>query len=419
MKNNKRIGLALSGGGYRAAAYHLGTLRALHKLGVLDKVDVISSVSGGSIIAAYYMLHKDNFEAFENGFKKALSNGVILWPFINLVVVLIAILASSIIFSPWLLFVWGVILYFFHFQLLPISWIISCRYRKTFFGDTKLKDLPDCPTLVINSTDITSQHVFSFSKKRMYSYSYPKDGFNHEDFRISDAVMASSCVPFAFSPIRIKSKYMSATMNGIVPPLLIDGGVYDNQGAHNLTDKSSLYQCDDIIISDAGNDKITSKGIWNLVILLKRTSSLLMDRISKIQRQQYLYINTFKNKRFAYIHLMWDEKENFIGRFVDSVSNGLVEKEVLDYHHITDEDVKRLNVKDTYEETKSELVEKLLSEIGYEQLNAVRVSGNQYDIARKVGTNLTSLSKAKIDALSNHAEWMTIVQIKLYMPFLI
>ena len=48
-KDKKKIGLALSGGGYRAAAYHVGTLRALHKLGILNKVDVISSVSGGSI----------------------------------------------------------------------------------------------------------------------------------------------------------------------------------------------------------------------------------------------------------------------------------------------------------------------------------------------------------------------------------
>lgn len=54
-KGNK-IGLALSGGGYRAAAYHIGTLRALQKLKILDKVDVISSVSGGSIISAYYLL---------------------------------------------------------------------------------------------------------------------------------------------------------------------------------------------------------------------------------------------------------------------------------------------------------------------------------------------------------------------------
>ena len=58
--DGKRIGLALSGGGYRAAAYHIGALRALHKLGVLGKVDVISSVSGGSITAASYALHEGN-----------------------------------------------------------------------------------------------------------------------------------------------------------------------------------------------------------------------------------------------------------------------------------------------------------------------------------------------------------------------
>ena len=74
----KKIGLALSGGGYRAAAYHIGTLRALHRLGILDKVDVISSVSGGSITAAYYALNKENYEDFEKSFIERLSKGV-LW----------------------------------------------------------------------------------------------------------------------------------------------------------------------------------------------------------------------------------------------------------------------------------------------------------------------------------------------------
>ena len=66
----KKIGVALSGGGYKGAAYHIGTLRALHRLGVLDKVDVISSASGGSITAAYYALNKDDYEEFERGFIK-------------------------------------------------------------------------------------------------------------------------------------------------------------------------------------------------------------------------------------------------------------------------------------------------------------------------------------------------------------
>ena len=46
------IGLALSGGGSRAMAFHLGCLRALHDEGLLDQVATISAVSGGSVLAA-------------------------------------------------------------------------------------------------------------------------------------------------------------------------------------------------------------------------------------------------------------------------------------------------------------------------------------------------------------------------------
>ena len=73
--DGKRIGLALSGGGYRAAAYHIGALRALHKLGVLGKVDVISSVSGGSITAASYALHEGNYERFEEDMYRCVALG--------------------------------------------------------------------------------------------------------------------------------------------------------------------------------------------------------------------------------------------------------------------------------------------------------------------------------------------------------
>ena len=50
-----KIGLALSGGGFRASIFHLGVIRRLEELGIMKDVDVISSVSGGSIIAAYYV----------------------------------------------------------------------------------------------------------------------------------------------------------------------------------------------------------------------------------------------------------------------------------------------------------------------------------------------------------------------------
>src|SRR5262245_5334708 len=44
--------LCLSGGGFRATLFHLGALRRLNETGVLAKLDTITSVSGGSIMAA-------------------------------------------------------------------------------------------------------------------------------------------------------------------------------------------------------------------------------------------------------------------------------------------------------------------------------------------------------------------------------
>ena len=59
------IGLALSGGGSRAIAFHLGCLRALHDRGVLQRTSVISSVSGGSVISAMWAYGSEEFEQFD------------------------------------------------------------------------------------------------------------------------------------------------------------------------------------------------------------------------------------------------------------------------------------------------------------------------------------------------------------------
>ncbi len=51
-----KVGLALSGGGFRASFYHLGVLARLAELDVLRHVDVLSCVSGGSIVGACYWM---------------------------------------------------------------------------------------------------------------------------------------------------------------------------------------------------------------------------------------------------------------------------------------------------------------------------------------------------------------------------
>lgn len=58
------IALCLSGGGYRAAAYHLGVLKALNKIKVIDQVKYLSTASGGTILAAKFVTAKisDTFD---------------------------------------------------------------------------------------------------------------------------------------------------------------------------------------------------------------------------------------------------------------------------------------------------------------------------------------------------------------------
>lgn len=51
-----RIGLAMSGGGFRAASFHLGVLKRMEELGVLPRLALVSTVSGGAIVGALYAL---------------------------------------------------------------------------------------------------------------------------------------------------------------------------------------------------------------------------------------------------------------------------------------------------------------------------------------------------------------------------
>lgn len=52
-----KLGLALSAGGFRASTFHLGVLARLAELGILRQVEVLSTVSGGSIVGAFHYLH--------------------------------------------------------------------------------------------------------------------------------------------------------------------------------------------------------------------------------------------------------------------------------------------------------------------------------------------------------------------------
>ena len=73
---HRDVGLALSGGGSRAIAFHLGCLRALHDRGVLDRIQVISGVSGGAVMSALWAYSDDDFESFDTRVCELLRRGL-------------------------------------------------------------------------------------------------------------------------------------------------------------------------------------------------------------------------------------------------------------------------------------------------------------------------------------------------------
>lgn len=163
-----KLGLSLSGGGYRAAAFHLGTLRYLNRIDVLKDVDCLSTVSGGSIIGAAYCSNLnrfDSFEQFEIFFRETLGKSIVRkilcsFSFIRLAALVILTLAAVIYFNsftkaPWIALVIIVMAIFlfvkFQFRLFPVSMIIEKIYDRMFYKRAVLSELPEKPILIVNS----------------------------------------------------------------------------------------------------------------------------------------------------------------------------------------------------------------------------------------------------------------------------
>lgn len=417
--DGKKIGLALSGGGYRAAAYHIGALRALYKLGVLENVDVISSVSGGSIIAAYYALYDGCYDGFDETFNKKIRKGVSHLAVANLVIVLGLVCLATWFGGSLGLLASLIALWFVWYRVLPVSNLIAWQYDWLFFHGKKLKDLKDHPVVTINATDYPTVSQFTFSGERMYDYYYGKGAFYHEHFSVSKAVMASSCVPFAFCPIRIPKRFWTSKMKRQTPPVLLDGGLYDNQGTHVLTDKISPYECTYIIVSDAGNGEVPAKWMVNPLVTLKRTSEVFMQRIKKVQRQQNLYMRSYPYKRFAYAPLEWEVNEWMLEGFVANLKYDNIYPEVVTAHQITAEDIAQLKNSDTAEAAHDRIITQLKRNVHWDDLKVLQPSAEDHKKAYAIGTWLFGLSKRMIDLLAKEAEWKVTLQVRLYLPMLL
>jgi NTE family protein len=212
------IGIALSGGGYRAMLFHLGFLWRLRDAGLLADVQRISSVSGGSITAGALALAWPQINWDDNGtsFKQ-----LVIDPVIGLARKTIDIPSAIIGRIPGL----------------SGSWVRS-RYDKFLYHGATLQALPDEPRFVFNATSLHSGKLFRCSKPYLAEWSFGR--WVNPSTRLSEAVAASSAFPPVLSPVTIDVAgfaYDPTGGKGRTPPKalkLTDGGVYDNLGLETV-----------------------------------------------------------------------------------------------------------------------------------------------------------------------------------------
>jgi NTE family protein len=229
-----QVVVAISGGGYRAAALGYGVLDALRETRVrwegrerrlLDEVDFLGGASGGSLVAAYYALYREQtFERFEREVLAYDLEGAYL-----------------------------------RRALLPRGlWRQNARYfgrgdilaellDEMAFGGKTYADVPHRrPLVTVNATDMQYGGRFEFTQ----------DQFDHicsdlDQFPVSRAVAASMAAPLIFSPITLwnhRNECQVLNLKLDVESLaaqsryihLLDGGLADNTGVQNTLELVSV-----------------------------------------------------------------------------------------------------------------------------------------------------------------------------------
>jgi len=431
MEFKHKLGLALSGGGYRAAAFHLGTLNKLNDMGILDKVDVLSTISGGSITGAAWMLSEEPYAEFHQRMKAALSvknvigfavrSPALVIPILVIIGILFATVALTFTSLAWLSFpvlaVVLIIIFRFQYQLLPVSELIEKAYDKHFYHGATLDKFKTKPIIAIGTSNLHTGRPFTFSGDKMGDTFYrmqcnPPVTFNTNGFPVARAVAASSCVPFAFTPVKIGREFFNITADASrVHPQLIDGGVYDNQGIQKLTAEKSSYACEIVIVSDAGGGFMADKIYRNTIALLLRTVELFMYRIKASQMQKNLYQQTEGSiNPIAYFSLGW-KLDRCIDGFLNNLSENNIAPEVIAAHELSAEWIGNPEL------YRDQVRTKLKENVKYDMI--ANLTPEQWALASGIGTNLTPLKKDLIDHLISHAGSLTELQVKLYCPMLL
>lgn len=247
---NARAGLALSGGGYRAAILHAGVLSALDEMGV--PVGAVSSVSGGSIIGSFYAVGgspRAFVEAVAEGRFKLGREISHVHNFVPLA------LTSRFPFSS--------------YSLVPFtnsygpSQVQARLLDKVLLGGVRMKDVGGgtLPELMLCATDLTTKRVVGITRLGVIGHELvpgvwrtPAENLSSEhlvteawsgpdfgvpgDLPLSTFVAASGAFPGPFNPVEVDGVFDLSAKAGLEGERevfrnewsLADGGIADNLG---------------------------------------------------------------------------------------------------------------------------------------------------------------------------------------------
>jgi NTE family protein len=291
LSDGNTLGIALSGGGFRATLFSLGSLWRLNDAGLLGKLDRVTSVSGGSILAGVLASRWRNLQFAEG--RAANFEGVIVAPLQKFCSETADIEAGL------------------------LGWITPFRsagdylrrhYEDELFGDMKMRDLPKretniAPLFVFYATNMQTGRSFRFRQDFIADYML---GVNEAaNLSLATAVTASSAFPPIFSPVDIETNakdWRDPAWRGEPAALkelrenivLADGGIYDNMGLESLNETVKL-------ISDAGAPfSIEASPKADYFSQLGRVRDILIDQTRALRKRDAIENFETGRERGAY-----------------------------------------------------------------------------------------------------------------------
>jgi predicted acylesterase/phospholipase RssA len=272
--------LSFSGGGTRAAALAYGAMVALRQTRIewprheslLDDIDCISSVSGGSFTAGYYGLFGDAlFANFEQKFLYRDIEGALLLKALG----------------PWN-WPWLISPYYSRIDLAADLYDDQIFEHKTF---EDLLALHRRPFIILNATNIGTGNRFSFTQDQ-----FDLIGSDLGPFPVARAVAASSAFPFLLSPITLANHQVDRTaFSGFKPPIVYTQGVQDYypNRSHYYWSQSQLNYVENpapyVHLMDGGlADNI---GLRSIVNAYKESNGFISLNLGDIQRLVLIAVN--------------------------------------------------------------------------------------------------------------------------------